>query len=131
MRDGNGTSRLDRIEAILEKHTEQIGLLLQHGQRTNDFLGRMAEAQVRMAEAQVIMSEDLAKMAEAQVKMADAQVRMAEDLVKMAEDLVKLVRAQNRLEIAQAETTEKLNALIAIVDDWIRRNGGWPPERKM
>src|ERR1700684_1130058 len=99
MAESNGNSRIDRIEKDLEKlvgivvsQANQIGILLEHGQRTNEFLQRTAEAQLRLAEAQN-------KLAEAQNKLAEAQ---------------------NKLEAAQLETTEKLDALIRIADEWIR-----------
>jgi Mn-dependent DtxR family transcriptional regulator len=66
---------------ITEEHTRQIAMLLEHGQEVNQFLNRIAEAQLRLAEA------------------------------------------QNRQELAQAETAEKLNALIAIVDETVRGRG--------
>ena len=85
MAESNGNSRIDRIEKDLEplvgivgSQANQIGILLEHGQRANEFLQRTAEAQLRLAEA------------------------------------------QNKLEAAQLDTTEKLDALIRIADEWIR-----------
>jgi len=49
-------------------------------------------------------------------------------LSKIADAHIKLAEAQNRLEIAQAENTEKLNALIAVVDDLVRGRGSQQPQ---
>ena len=49
-------------------------------------------------------------------------------LSKIADAHIKLAEAQNRLELAQAETTEKLNALIAVVDDLVRERSGQHPQ---
>ena len=99
MTEGNGASRLDRIESSLEtlvgvvaSHTSQIATLLDHGLQTNEILQRTAEEQL--------------KLAEAQLKLAEAHNKLAE--------------AHNKLEAAQLETTEKLDALIRIADEWIR-----------
>jgi len=78
MPETNGSSRLDRIERILEEHTRQIAMLLEHGQQVNTFLERIAAAHLKLAES------------------------------------------QNRLEVAQAETTDKLNGLIGAVDQMRR-----------
>jgi hypothetical protein len=48
-------------------------------------------------------------------------------LSKIADAHVKLAENQNRLELAQTETTEKLNALIAVVDDLVKARGGQQP----
>jgi len=81
MPDSDETSNLERIDKL----TQQISLLLEHGEKVNDFLSRIADAQLKLAEV------------------------------------------QNRLDLQQAETTDKLNALVAVVDDLVRRSGNQPP----
>ena len=99
MPDTNGASRLDRIEEILDKHTQEIALLLEHGRQVDDSLNKSAKA--------------LERVTEVLLRLAEAQNRLTE--------------AHMRLELAQAETTEKLNALIAVVDDLVRHRGGQQP----
>lgn len=90
--ESNGNSRIDRIEKDLEKlvgivgsQANQIGILLEHGQRTNEFLQRTAEAQLRLAEAQNKLAEAQNKLEAAQLETAeklDALIRIADEWIR-------------------------------------------------
>jgi exonuclease VII small subunit len=53
-------------------------------------------------------------------KLTDAVVKLAGVVTSLAEGQQRLVEGQQRLQTAQLETTGKLDALIHIVDAWIR-----------
>jgi peptidoglycan hydrolase CwlO-like protein len=107
----NGGSRLDRIEAILEA-------------------GAARQADIedefrRLLRAQVVVVDTLGQLAAEQVKLAAEQVKLAAEQVKLAEQQVKLAEQQRsadqELHTLIGDTEEKLNALISIVDDIVRR----------
>jgi len=63
-------------------------------------------------------------------RVADLQEGAQLQIGRLTEAQLRLTENQARLEMAQAETTDKLNALIGIVDERIRRrppNGQNPP----
>jgi hypothetical protein len=91
---------------ITDEHTRQIAMLLEHGQTEE---ARTNERFTTLLEHGQEVNRFLNRIAEAELRLAEAQNRHEE--------------AQNRLEFAQAETTEKLNALIAIVDEIARGRG--------
>jgi hypothetical protein len=55
-------------------------------------------------------------------KLVDVVGGLAGIVKELAVDLKEFAERQKRLETAQLETTEKLNALVQIVDEWIRHN---------
>ena len=87
--NGQGKSRLDRLEGLME-------LLIDDHLKFSDEHKRLLTAQALIAEMQ--------QRAEKRMELLDA---------KMAE-----------LAEAQKDTAERLNALIAVVDDLIRRDRG-------
>jgi hypothetical protein len=87
--NGQGKSRLDRLEGLME-------LLIDDHLKFNDEHKRLLTAQVLLAEAQ--------QRAEKRMEQLDR---------KMAE-----------LAESQKDTGERLNALIAVLDDLVRRNPG-------
>jgi hypothetical protein len=88
--NGQGKSRLDRLEGLME-------LLIDDHLKFSDEHKKLLTAQVVLAEMQ-----------------QRAEKRMEQLDLKMAE-----------LAEVQKDTAERLNALIAVVDDLVRRN----PER--
>lgn len=117
--NGNGESRLDRIEKIMERHAAMI---VDQELRHHDAASRHAAAIDRideMIERQVLANEDAhdefkegyRSLLRSQVIMnAEAQKRAKESDTRMA-----------ILEVKMTETTDKLNGLIATVDGFIRR----------
>jgi hypothetical protein len=53
-------------------------------------------------------------------KLTDVVGKLAGVVVSLAEGQQRLAEGQQRLQMAQIETTGKLDALIHIVDEWIR-----------
>jgi hypothetical protein len=53
-------------------------------------------------------------------KLTDVVGKLAGVVTSLAEGQQRLVEGQQRLQTAQIETTGKLDALIHIVDEWIR-----------
>ena len=92
--DPNLESRVDRLERDLEK---LVGVV-------NQLAGVVAN----LAEAQKHTDQQLQQIAEAQKRT---------DLLAQ-----QLFESQKRTDEKMLETTEKLNALVQIVDDWIRNN---------
>ena len=82
----NGSSRLDRIEAIIEA----------------------------VATRQANLEDEFARLLRAQVVMHDAMNNLAAEQTKLTAEQVKLAEQQRH-------TEENLNALIAVVDDIVRR----------
>jgi hypothetical protein len=92
--NGQGKSRLDRLEGLME-------LLIDDHLKFSDEHKRLLTAQVLLTETQQRTERRVGDLVEAQKQL---------DL-KMAE-----------LAEAQKDTAERLNALIAVVDDLVRRN---------
>jgi glycyl-tRNA synthetase beta subunit len=111
----NGNDRLDRIERSIEALASTAA----------EFFSRVAEQNTRMAEIQV---KQESRMAEIQAKHESRLNDHEEALLDHEEEHRRLLRAQvliadelRETAAAQRETTEKLNGLIAVVDDFIRR----------
>jgi hypothetical protein len=81
--NGQGQTRLDRIEEMIERHV----------------MANEAAHDAFRAEHKLLLT---------------AQVVFQENLNKLENNL-------NRLDLKMLETTEKLDALIQTVDEWIRR----------
>ncbi len=92
-KSGNGHSRLDRIEAILET----------------------------VATRQSDMEDEFRRLLRAQVVVVDTMGQLAAEQVKLAEQQRNTEEALNSLITTVDGTEEKLNALISIVDDIVRR----------
>jgi cytochrome P450 len=109
--EDSSSNRLDRIEGGLEIVAAHMGRLAESQHKLNAAQAKLAEAQA----AQTQRSNDhedaiLGREAEHR-RILRAQVLIAEELRELA--------AQRRQ--FERSTDERLNALIAVVDDFIRR----------
>ena len=102
--NGDANERFERIERVLEAMvTRHVHLEARHDAIETDFK-RLLTAQIQLTEDQRALSEDLRALAETQSALAETQ------------------RAtEQRLADFVAHTEERINALISIVDDLVRR----------
>jgi hypothetical protein len=107
MSETNGQSRLDRIEANLDRQSALIVTIeasIERQERANEAAHERFEAEdKRLLTAQILMNAALEKTNIAVEKMVDGMIT---------------------LELKMQETTEKLNALISTVDGIIRKPDG-------
>jgi len=103
MPEGNGSGRLDRLEEAVVSLTGSVASLTE--------VTRLIAGQVN-------------RLAEAQIETQDTVGELADKLREFAGQTDEAIR---RLAEAQQHTDERLNALIATVDDLIRRTS--PPPR--
>ena len=102
--NGQGKSRLDRIEELIERQ-----------ERANQAAHEQFQAEdKRLLTAQILMNGAMQEMNGAMQKMADGMISLES---KMEETTGKL----NALTELTGETTGKLNALIDTVDGMIRK----------
>ena len=97
--NGNGKSRLNRIEEILERHSAAL-------LRIDEMMERQAECSNQVQKRERFEAEDK--------RLLTAQILMNGAMQKMAEGMTSL-------ELKMEETTGKLNALIDTVDGIIRK----------
>jgi hypothetical protein len=128
MQQPNGNDRLDRIERILEglavKHDSLASTAAEFfsrlAQQQEEHATRLAEHATRMAEMEARHQARLNDHEEALLDHEEEHRRLLRAQVLIADDLRETSAAHRRTEQALAEATEKLNGLIAIVDDLIR-----------
>ncbi|MGD1071349.1 MAG: hypothetical protein ABSB15_14505 [Bryobacteraceae bacterium] len=114
--NGQGKSRLDRIEEIIERQ-----------ERANEAAHLRFEAEdQRLLTAQVLMNGALQKMLLAVEKMSEGTERMRESIAASESKQSRFDENMVILEMKMQETTEKLNALIETVDGMIRKK---PPQQ--
>jgi hypothetical protein len=105
MSEPNGQSRLDRIEAILERHSTMIVSIeasIERQERANEVAHERFEAEdKRLLTAQILMNSAMERTNIAVEKMVNGMIS---------------------LELKMEETTGKLNALINTVDGIIRKS---------
>jgi chromosome segregation ATPase len=118
----NGNDRLDRIERIIEGLAEKHDAL---ASTAAEFFGRLAQQQeaheARMREMQAKHEARMNDHEEVLLDHEDEHRRLLRAQVITADDLRETSAAHRRTEVALAEASEKLNGLIAVVDDFIRR----------
>jgi len=119
MSENNG--RIERIERALERTAE-------NQLKQAEWLDKLTGVEVKHSEwldkltgVQVKQAEWLDKFTGVQVKHSEWLVNLDNRMAKLAESLQHAVELHRKLELAQLETTEKLDALIKIADEWIRR----------
>jgi hypothetical protein len=111
--------RLDRIETALEALANEHQQLLKAQVLIHDAVLKLAEAQTASSKHLTQLTEWHAELAESQAELARAQARSAD-----AQSLTD--RKMAELFETQKHTDERMAALIAIVDDLIRRQ---PPRQ--
>lgn len=118
----NGNDRLDRIERIIES------LAVKHDALTStaaEYFGRLAQQQeaheASMREMQIKHEARMNDHEEALLDHEEEHRRLLRAQVLIADELRETSAAHRRTEAALAEASEKLNGLIAVVDDFIRR----------
>ncbi len=89
--NGNNSSRLDRLEGLME-----------------------------------LLMDDHLKFQQEHRQLLTAQVLLTDRVEKLADTVETTVQAIASLAETQKHTDERLNALIHVVDDWIRRH---PPQQ--
>jgi chromosome segregation ATPase len=113
--NGNDSARLDRIERSIEALAATAAeLFSQVAERQAEHEARMQELEAKHAARLNDHEETLLNHEEEHRRLLRAQVLIADDLRETA-------AAQRKTEQQLAETTEKLNGLIDVVDDFIRR----------
>jgi chromosome segregation ATPase len=103
--NGQAQSRLDRLEGLME-------LLIEDHLKFRDDLKQLLTAQVVLTDRVDKVTERLDRLTERIDKLADRVDKLALTVAELTE--------------AQKHTDERLNALIHVVDDFIR-NSGRPP----
>lgn len=114
--------RLDRIERIIEdlaiKHEAVASTAAEYFSR----IAQREEAhQARMAEIEAKHEARMNEHEEALLDHEEEHRRLLRAQVLIADELRETSVAQRRTEQNLAEATEKLNGLIGVVDDFIRR----------
>ena len=118
MGETNGQSRLDRIEAILDRHATMIvnneATIAEVRAFNEASIRRIYEVIERQERANEVAHE---RFEEDGKRLLTAQILMNGAMQKMAEGMTSL-------ELKMEETTAKLNALIHTVDGVIRKSEG-------
>lgn len=98
-----------RHDATLAKHQDLIGSLAGVVRDLALQVDRISDAQAHTDRIVLQLTGTMKELAEGQKKLAEAQLRTEEKIARLAE--------------GQGDTTEKLNALLRVVDGMIRGNG--------
>jgi hypothetical protein len=118
MSETNGQSRLDRIEAILDRHSTMIV-------SNEASLGRIEASIERQERANEVARQRFeAENEAAHERFEDEDKRLLTAQILMNSALEKMANGMITLELKMQETTEKLNALISTVDGIIRKPDG-------
>jgi hypothetical protein len=121
--NGQGKSRLDRIEEMLEL-AEKVN---EERARANEAAHlRFAEEDQRLLTAQILMNGALQKMLLAVERTSESMERMSERAAASESKQSRFDENMITLELKMQETTEKLNALIETVDGMIQKK---PPQQ--
>jgi len=115
--NGHGKSRLDRIEGIIETLAGRQALI-------EDEFARLLKAQVVMVDSMTTMSDTVTTMGETMTTMSDTVTTMGDTIAAVER---RSDERQRRADELNRQSDERLNALIAIVDDLIRRGPLQPP----
>jgi chromosome segregation ATPase len=111
-----------KFAAGLEEMRSLVGRL---AQQQLDLVEHVDHFQREITAATLAIAEEQRRLTEEQRHMAEEQRRLTEEQRRLTEAQRRLTEAQTRLEEAQRHTEERLNALIAVVDDLVRRR---PPQ---
>jgi methyl-accepting chemotaxis protein len=112
--NGHGTSRLDRIEGVIER-------------LAGDHL-KFRDEHKSLLTSQVLITDSMQKLIAAMETFSGQFEEMAvtvrgviESQRQLTDSQKELVESQKELSEMQKHTDERMNALIAVVDDLIRR----------
>lgn len=111
--DNEYEARLTRIEKVLET---QVMLAARVDGRVGNVESRLDKFEQNMAD-----------LAGAMLTIARTQQRIDESIEKVFEVQKRTDERLENLTLAQAQTQNNLNALIHVVDEWIRERRGTPP----
>ncbi len=109
--NGNGKSRLDRIEEMIERQVRA-------NEAAHEFF---IEEDKRLLTAQILMNGAMHKMADGMTSLAVKMTEMAEGVTTLELKMGAMAAGMTSLELKMEETTGKLNALIDTVDGIIRK----------
>jgi hypothetical protein len=119
--NGHGMSRLDRMEGLMQlliddhlKFSDEHKSLLTSQILLTDRMGKLVGTVDTLTGETGTLAETIRQIAESQMELAESQKGLAESQKGLAE-------SQKELSEAQKHTDERMNALIAIVDDLIRK----------
>ena len=109
--NGNHQSRLDRLEGLMELLiSDHVEFQREHKQ---------------LLTAQVLLTDVVEKLARRVDKLADSLEKQDERVDKLDERVDRLAASIHELAESLRHTDERLNALIAVVDDLVRKR---PPQ---
>jgi cytochrome P450 len=109
--EDSSSNRLDRIERGLESVAAHTGRLAESQHKLNEAQAKLANAQPAQPRRSNNREDPILDVEAEHRRLLRAQVLIAEELRELA--------AQRRQ--FERSTDERLNALIAVVDDFIRR----------
>ena len=90
-------------------------------EETIEFLLRWVESDARLASHVKVIDSQIQVMAAQIVKLGNSQIAIQETQFKQLEMINGLIDASVRHEARSKEIDERLNALISVVDDLVRR----------
>ena len=125
--NGKGSSRLDRMEALMER-------LIEDHLKFRDDLRQLLTAQVVLTDRVDKFASRIERFGDRLDRLVDTVEELAESQKWTDQSLRELAESQKRtsdsiheLRESQKDTDARLNTLIHVVDEWIR--GTPPPPR--
>ena len=116
MSEANGwRERMDRFDRGMEHLLQSQAMHAERLTRHDAEIADLFTAHKHLLTAQIVLTERVDKMAERVDKMADR-------VDKLAASVAELTEAQKRNVEAEKRTDDRLNALVAVVDDLVRHD---------
>jgi methyl-accepting chemotaxis protein len=112
--NGHGMSRLDRMEGLME-------LLIEDHVKFRDEHKSLLTSQILLTDRVDRLAATTGNLAETVGNLTEKMDMLAETVKQVAEAQKELSASQKELSEAQKHTDERMNALIAVLDDLIRR----------
>lgn len=103
---------------------EQPNPNLQSMQEIEALTARLIASQKNLFEAQVILSDRQDRTGRLLEQLADHALKHATQMAKIDEVLIRLGERVDNLAASQAHSDARLDALVAVVDDLVPKNGG-------
>jgi septal ring factor EnvC (AmiA/AmiB activator) len=126
--NSHGMSRLDRMEGLMQlliddhlKFNDEHKSLLTSQILLTDRMGKLVGTMETFAGELGELAVTIHQVAESQKELSVSQKELAGAQKELAGAQKELAEAQKELAEAQKHTDERMNALIAVVDDLIRR----------